>query len=689
MSITPTDNALINETSPYLRQHANNPVQWYPWGEEALNLAREQGKPILLSIGYAACHWCHVMAHESFEDTETALIMNELFINIKVDREERPDLDKIYQTAHHIMMQRGGGWPLTMFLHHETHVPFFGGTYFPPTPRHELPAFRDILLNAANYYCDNVAEIDEFSAILTNALNTHSNPKSSKLDLSSAPFNQARQELGEHFDAKFGGFSPAPKFPHLPQVQRLIHHYITTVGQRQADEDAIDMAIFSLRKMVSGGLYDHVGGGFFRYSVDEEWGIPHFEKMLYDNAAFLNSCADAWRLSQHPMFKNTALHTADWVLREMQSEEGGFYSSLDADSEGVEGKFYVWQREEIEQLLDEESYALFKFRFGLHRQANFEGDWHLTGNKDYEKVAKKFDLTDDEAIDKLNAACQQLFEVREQRVRPACDDKILTSWNALMIKALARAGRVFGEEKYTEAALKALDFIKAKLWKNGRLLAAYHSGSAHLNAYLDDYAYLLDALLEVLQTQWRHEDVAFAQQLADVLLSHFEDKDAGGFYFTSHDHEQLIARPKSFADEAMPSGNAVAAYALGRLGHIVGNTDYLDATERTLQAAIEPVKQIASAHNTLLLALEDYFFPPQYIFLRGHAEDLPLWQRYCQRGYLPLRMTFTLPEDDTGLPSALAAYTSPPAGNIAYVCGIKGCLPPVTKFEKLAKTLGA
>ncbi|EIJ41042.1 thioredoxin domain-containing protein [Beggiatoa alba B18LD] len=692
-SETVHSNALIHETSPYLQQHANNPVHWYPWGEEALRLAREQDKPILLSVGYSACHWCHVMAHESFEDPETAQVMNELFINIKVDREERPDLDKIYQMAHQILTRRAGGWPLTMFLTPDAHYPFFGGTYFPKEPRFNLPAFKNILYRVAEFYRQNRHGIVEQCQQLAQAIEYHDTPRTEGVSITTISpelLNTARQQIEQSFDSEWGGFSKAPKFPHLTNVERLFHHYHITAHQENPDEDGLQIAMHTLTRMALGGIYDQVGGGFCRYSVDDYWMIPHFEKMLYDNAPFLTIYSEAWQLAKIPLYKQVAQATADWVLREMQLSEGGFYSTLDADSEGVEGKFYVWTPEEIKGLLSPELYAPFAYQFGLNRPANFEEThWHLFGWHDREAVAVKFDLSLEEVNARLDKALAILFQAREQRVHPQRDEKILTAWNGMMIKALATAGRIFKRTDYIHAAEQSLNFIRSTLWKNGKLLATYKDGKAHLNAYLDDYAFLIEGILTLLQCRWNNSDYAFMLELVDVLLHEFEDKEKGGFFFTGNHHEQLIARLKPLADEAIPSGNGVAAVVLGRLGHLLGNDEYLRAAARTVNIALPAIEQIAYAHNTLLLAVEDYLFPPQLIIIRADAKHLAEWQAVCQHDYAPQRLCFAIPNHLSEPLTGVLANCKPQGEAVAYICHGYQCSAPIHSLTALEEALQA
>src|SRR5277367_4086092 len=543
-------NRLAAETSPYLLQHADNPVDWYPWGVEALLAARQADKPILLSIGYSACHWCHVMAHESFEDPQTAAVMNELFVNIKVDREERPDLDKIYQVAQQLITHGSGGWPLTMFLTPGEQTPFFGGTYFPKQPRYGMPAFGDLLRRVAEYYRQHRAEITLQNEQLKLAFaSLEPAPGAGGATLDEAPLREARAALERSFDPEFGGFSRAPKFPHPGSIERCLRHWHGTSSQTSPDLKALYMASLTLTRMGEGGIYDQLGGGFARYSVDGRWTIPHFEKMLYDNGQLLCEYSRAALATGEALFARVAGETADWVLREMRSPQGGFYSSLDADSEGHEGKFYVWTRAEIQGLLTPQEYAAFSRRFGLNLNANFEGEWHLHIVESIDDIAAALGESARAVAELIEEARAKLKTARDGRVWPARDEKILTAWNALTIKGLSVAARVLNRPDLADAATAAVDFIRRTLWRDGRLLATYKDGRAHLPAYLDDYAFLADALLELLQTRWRSSDLQFARQLTEVLLSQFEDPQNGGFFFTAADHEQLIHRSKTFSDD--------------------------------------------------------------------------------------------------------------------------------------------
>lgn len=616
-------NHLSTATSPYLLQHVNNPVDWYPWGEEALALAQTQDKPILLSIGYSACHWCHVMAHESFEDDEVAAVMNAHFINIKVDREERPDIDQIYQSAHYALNHRSGGWPLTMFLTPEQ-KPFFGGTYFPKEARYGMPGFLELLPKVAALYRTRKADIEKQNAALLKLLSQSlptANTETSAL--SRLPIEQAWQQLHDQFDVDYGGFGDAPKFPHPTELQFCLRRY-----SLDQNATALHVITHTLEKMAQGGLYDQLSGGFYRYSVDRYWRIPHFEKMLYDNALLLSLYAETWLLNKNQLFKQIVEQTAAWIMQEMQTAttKDGYFSSLDADSEQEEGKFYVWDRVAVAALLTPEEYQVVAAYYGLERSPNFEDQyWHFEVVNTLEAVAARCQINLEEAQRCLDSARDKLLVERNQRVRPGRDEKILTSWNALMIKSMARAGQIFEREDWIQSAQQAIDFIYAQLWKNDQLLATYKDGRAHLNAYLDDYAFLLDALLTLLQVKFRQSDFDFAIALADALLARFEDTASGGFFFTSHDHETLIHRPKTGHDGSIPAGNGIAAIALQRLGYLMGEQRYLDAAEKTLSVFMGTLSAHPSSHCSLLIALEEYLTPPKTVTLYGNSAEQKIW----------------------------------------------------------------
>jgi hypothetical protein len=656
-------NRLATQTSPYLQQHAANPVDWYPWGEEALERARKEDKPVLLSVGYSACHWCHVMAHESFEDPEVAAVMNRLFVNVKVDREERPDIDQIYQSAHQMLAQRAGGWPLTMFLSPQG-VPFFGGTYFPRTARYGMPAFPELCERIASIWREKRAEIEAQNAEVLEAF-ARSVPRraGNRSEFSAEVITAMLDNLRASFDAQHGGFGTAPKFPHPTDLELCLR------------KGELEIARVTLARMCEGGIYDQLGGGFCRYSTDAYWTIPHFEKMLYDNGPLLGLLADAWLLTRDPLFARCAAETAGWVMREMQSPQGAYYSSLDADSEHEEGKFYVWSREEIASLLAPAEYAAMAAHYGLDQPPNFENRfWHL-------RLAKP--LSEDSL---LAGARRRLFEARESRVRPGRDEKVLVSWNALAIRGIAHAGRVLSKPEWIASARRALDFIRAAMWREGRLLATYKDGRAHLNAYLDDYAFLLAAVLELLQERFDADDLGFARRLAEVLLAQFEDQEAGGFFFTARDHERLVHRPKPAQDNATPSGNAVAAWGLSRLAAITGDERYARAAERTLELFYPRMRDYPAGFAAMAIALDEALQPPRTLILRGRAEALPAWQAELTQEFLPDLTLLALPDGTAGLGAVLDKPPRPEPVN-AWLCHGVTCLAPVSDLVHLKKVL--
>jgi hypothetical protein len=674
-------NSLGQETSPYLLQHAANPVHWQPWNAQSLDLARRENKPILLSIGYSACHWCHVMAHESFEDDATAAVMNELFVNIKVDREERPDLDKIYQLAHQMLTQRGGGWPLTLFLSPRDQRPFFGGTYFPKDARQGLPAFKDLLRRIAEFHRTHADDLARQSEALQNAFDSLLPAPASGIALTAAPIAAARQMLAGEFDGEYGGFGSAPKFPHPTHIALLLRMWRASASQDEPDLQALYMATLTLTRMAEGGLYDQLGGGFARYSVDRYWMIPHFEKMLYDNAQLLALYAQAAVATGDATFRRIADETANWMIRDMQSPQGGYWSTLDADSEGHEGKFYAWDADQVRTLLPEDEFQVFARRFGLDGSPNFEGAWHLHAHRSVESIAAEYRISPQQADARLESARRRLLQIRNARIWPGRDEKILTSWNGLAIAAMAVAARALRREDLADAAQRAVDFIRERLWRDGRLLAVHTQGQSRFAAYLDDYAFLLDGLLELLQTRWRSEDLSFAVQLADALLEHFED-DRGGFFFTADDHEALIHRSKSFADEAVPAGNGSAAQALARLGWLLGETRYLDAVERALRAAWPMLERYPHAHGATLVALEEHLQPPEIVVIRGPESEAAQWRDALCAIYAPRRLVFAIPQDAKDLPASLAQKQASDA-TVAYICSGMTCSEPMRSLAAL------
>ena len=669
-------NRLAGQTSPYLIQHAENPVDWHPWDDEALAQARREGKPILLSIGYSACHWCHVMAHESFEDPDVAAAMNADFVNIKVDREERPDLDQIYQTAHALMTRRSGGWPLTMFLTPEG-APFFGGTYFPREGRYGLPGFRDLLPRVAAAYRERGADIALQAAQLKDALASLEPDAAGGEALPRSAAAVALAELKRRFDPDHGGFGAAPKFPHATDLEFCLAEYA-----RNHDDEALAMVRVTLLRMADGGIHDQLGGGFCRYSVDAEWTIPHFEKMLYDNGPLLGLYADLARATGEPRFEGVARGIVDWMTREMRAEDGAYFSSLDADSEGEEGKFYVWTREEVRALLAPDDDAVLARHFGLEAPPNFEGRaWNLRISTPLADVAAALSMPRADALARLDAAKAALLAARGKRIRPGLDDKILTSWNALAVAGLARAARASDVPGWAGLACAATDALRRTAWRDGRLLATRKGERAHLNAYLDDYAFLLQALLELMQTRFRAEDYAWARELADVLLDEFEDPAHGGFFFTSHDHEPLFHRSKPGHDNATPSGNGVAAHALIVLGHLCSVSRYVEAGERAVRLFAPALSRSPAGYASMLAALADLASPPAVVLLAGDRDASAAWQRSLERTLRPSVRVFNVA--GIALPPELSKGTPPTGRAVAWVCRGTHCLPAIDALETL------
>jgi uncharacterized protein YyaL (SSP411 family) len=673
-------NHLAGETSPYLLQHADNPVDWRPWGEAALSLARREDKPILLSVGYSACHWCHVMAHESFEDPDVAAAMNALFVNVKVDREERPDLDQIYQTAHALLTRRSGGWPLTMFLTPDG-APFFGGTYFPKHGRYGLPGFVDLLPRIAAAYREQGSAIAAQSGELKAALARLEPGAAEKGALPEGAPARALAGLKASFDPVHGGFGAAPKFPHPADLELALRAHL-----RSGDAEALEVVRVTLARMADGGIHDQLGGGFCRYSVDAEWTIPHFEKMLYDNGPLLGLYADFARVTGEARYADVARGIVGWLEREMRAPDGAFYSSLDADSEGEEGRFYLWSRDEVKALLPADRWAVAAAHYGLDGAANFEGHaWNLRVSAPLSEVAQRLAIPASEAAARLAAARQTLFAARARRVRPGLDDKILTSWNALAIAGLARAARALDEPAWAELATTAVDALRRTAWANGRLLATRKGDRAHLNAYLDDHAFLLAALIEVMQTRFRPGDYRWARELADVLLEQFEDREVGGFHFTSHDHERLFHRPKPGHDNATPSGNGVAAVALIALGHLAAEPRYVRAAERAVQLFAAALEASPAGYSTLLTALEDTLAPPSFVLLAGEVATCTDWQRTLERTVRPGVRVVNVAGCE--LPPELAKGTPGDSGAVAWVCHGAHCLPPIRALADVEREL--
>ncbi|WP_254513556.1 thioredoxin domain-containing protein [Anatilimnocola floriformis] len=676
-------NRLTAESSPYLLQHQNNPVDWYPWGSEALARAKAEAKPIFLSIGYSACHWCHVMEHESFENAEIAAELNRLFVCIKVDREERPDLDQIYMNAVQLMTGRGG-WPMSVFLTPEL-TPFYGGTYWPPTARMGMPGFIDVVRAVADAWQNRremaVQQAAEMTQHLEKIGSDEANGDPLELDL----LNHAATQLQQAFDPQWGGFGRAPKFPHSLDLQVLLR-----VWSRNRDPQLLHVVTHTLEQMAHGGIYDHLAGGFARYSVDERWLVPHFEKMLYDNALLTNAYLEAYQATANPLFGRIARETCDYVLGWMTDKTGGFHSTEDADSEGEEGKFYVWKPEEIAAILGEDRGRVFCKVYDVTASGNFEhGASILHLPRPLEQIAAEVDIELNQLERELEASRQELLHVREQRIRPGKDDKILVSWNALMIDALARAAVILDEPRYLQAAEKASLFLHQQLRDtNGRLLHTWRHGQAKLAAYLDDYAYLANSWISLYEANFAAVWLERAAELADHLLTHFADP-AGGFFFTADDHEQLIVRNKDLHDSSVPSGNAMAATALLRLGKLTGEMKYLQAAESTLQSAVGVMQRQPTAAGQLLLALDTYLGPTaELVFVGDRAVDeTKNLLREFRRRFIP-RQVFVAHQPGEAVPKILNPLLegkegAPDKQPHLYVCQDFACQAPAVGAEAI------
>jgi uncharacterized protein len=649
-------NHLAGETSPYLLQHKDNPVDWYPWGEEALARARDEDRPILLSIGYSACHWCHVMERESFEDAETAQLMNELFVCVKLDREERPDLDSIYMEACQAMTG-SGGWPLNAFLTPEQ-VPFYAGTYFPPQPRMGMPSWRQVLEAVAHAWQEKRDEIRAGGANVAERLRGGALLRPSTEPMQAAALDAAVDGLRSSYDAANGGFGTAPKFPPASALEFLLRRGET------------EMTSHTLRAMASGGMYDQVGGGFSRYSVDPYWLVPHFEKMLYDNALLARVYLHGWLVTGDELFRTVAVETLEWALKEMRAPEGGFFSALDADSEGVEGRFYVWTVDELRAALEGDPDADEAIAwFGATDRGNFEG--------------RNIPVRGPGTPDRLDDWRRALYEVRAKRVWPGLDDKRLTSWNALMISALAEAGAVLERPDYVEAAARCADFVLGSLREDqGRLLRTWKDGEARLNAYLEDHAYLLEALLTLYESSFDPRWFAEARTLADRMIERFADEDNGGFFETSTDHERLLARRKDLEDHPIPSGNASAAYGLLRLAALTGEHVYEERAVSVLRLLHELAPNHPQAFGHLLQALDFHLSPVKEVALVG--DDFQPLERVVRGEFRPHLVLAGGAPDGVPLLQDRAPVDGRPA---AYVCERFACKAPVTEPEELERLL--
>ncbi len=691
-------NRLQHETSPYLRQHAHNPVDWYPWGPEALEQARRLDRPLFLSIGYSACHWCHVMEHESFENEAIARILNEHFISIKVDREERPDIDQIYMMAVQLLNQGHGGWPMSVFLTPQLR-PFLADTYFPPEDRYGKRGFRTILMMIVDAWRTRRAEIDRAAGEITSHLQDFKQlPPAGTEEMSPELLRQATTALSRSFDPTNGGFGSAPKFPHPMEIRLLLRNW-----RRDGSAETLNMARQSLDHMARGGIYDHLGGGFARYSVDERWLVPHFEKMLYDNALLTSCYLEAFQATGDLSYRAVAEETLAFVRRELTRAEGPFMSTLDADSEGLEGKFYVWTEDEIVAVLGKADADLFNSVYGVAPL----GNWHdphghapsrsnvLHRVKAFDQIARLLDMPEPELRARLDACRQKLFEAREKRVRPGRDDKTLTAWNGLMIAAFAQAAQVLDDPSYAETAARAADFILTKMrTPDGRLLRTWSAGTeAKLNGYLEDYAFLIDALVTLYEATFAPRWVAAAVELADVMLDQFWDERDGGFFFTGRSHELLIARNKDPHDNAIPSGNAMAVTGLLRLAKLTGRADLLARAETTLKLFRGLMATHPMAAAQMLNALDFYLGPVEEVAIVGAptAADSVRVVRALRSRFQPNRVvafkpTGTADADYRAIPllegkQALGAVT-------VYVCANFACQAPLVGADAAVAALG-
>jgi uncharacterized protein len=680
-------NRLIHETSPYLKQHAYNPVDWFPWSDEALAEAKRLDRPIFLSIGYSACHWCHVMEHESFEDPEVAELLASNFISIKVDREERPDLDQIYMTAVQLLTQHGG-WPMTVFLTPDLQ-PFYGGTYFPPEDRYGMPSFKKVVNAIADAWKNRRSDVLNNAAHLTAGIN-----ESMKLEATAGASVQAEAEpllrnaammLSRIFDSHHGGFGRAPKFPHPMEIRLLLR-----IAQRFGDDGALEMATKSLDHMAMGGMYDQLGGGFHRYSTDERWLVPHFEKMLYDNALLSMAYLEAYQTTNKEYYREIAAETLNYVLREMTGPDGAFYSTQDADSEGVEGKFFVWTQAEIESLLGVDDAKLFCSVYDVTPHGNWEGHsiLHLTRPLDVE--AKMLSMTLDLLKSRLNACKSKLLAARSKRIWPGRDEKILTAWNGLMIASFAKAAQVLEQPSFTHAAARAADFLLTTMRRpDGRLWRTTFAGAApKLNGYLEDYAYLIDALVTLYETTFESRWIAAAVSLARVMIEQCWDETEGGFYFTGKDHESLIARNKDPHDNATPSGNSMAVTGLLRLAKLTGDADLLAKATRTLELFRGLMSRSPTAAGQMLTALDFATAPVKEIVVVGDANhpDVIAALRQLRRPFRPHQVVAWQASDaDASLPllkerKALGTVTT-------YVCENFTCQAPLVGVDALKAIL--
>jgi len=677
-------NRLGAESSPYLQQHALNPVDWYPWGEEAFEKARAEDKPIFLSVGYSACHWCHVMEHESFEDDEIADLLNRKYVSIKVDREERPDVDQIYMSAVQLITKRGG-WPMSVFMTPDG-KPFYGGTYWPPTAKMGMPGFMDILLKLTDYWQNKRNEVDVSADQLVDAIQQMAAPVFENTELTEHALAVATKNLIASTDKTHGGFGQAPKFPHSMDIRVLLRGWY-----RFGDEEALNAATLTLDKMAAGGIYDHLGGGFHRYSTDAVWLVPHFEKMLYDNALLVPAYLEAYQAMKESRYAETVRHTLDYILREMTSPDGGFYSTQDADSEGVEGKFFIWSRTEIESILTQRDAEVFCDCYDVTVNGNWEGSNILNLSRPLKESAANWELSIEELASSLNQCREKLYAVREQRIKPGRDEKILVSWNGMMISAMAMAGAILNEPNYVQAAVDAARFAVSTIRdENGKLLHSYKDGQARFAAYLDDFACLIDGLVELYQTSGDEQWLAASLELADDMVDRFHDADQGGFYYTANDHEKLIARTKDNQDNAVPSGNGMASTALLKLARLCGRDDLEQIALGTLNSISGLLVDHPRAVGQSLLALDFAIGPAAEIVITepstdGNGVQFQEVQREIQQRFLPNKVIAHRQDGAKIVQQLLEGKTSD--RSLAYVCERGACQVPAESLEILTEQL--
>jgi uncharacterized protein len=670
-------NRLAHETSPYLLQHANNPVDWYSWGPEALDRARSENRPILLSIGYAACHWCHVMEHESFEDRATAALMNERFVNIKVDREERPDLDAIYMQAVQAMTGHGG-WPMTVFLTPDG-VPFYGGTYFPKDDRHGMPSFTRILTTVSDAYRAKPADIARTAESVREMYRVTIEPTRSAGPLSAELLDGAYRALSQRYDELDGGFDGAPKFPQTMSLDFLLRYWA-----RRDVENALAIVSHSFKQMARGGIYDQVGGGFARYSVDAQWLVPHFEKMLYDNALLIRLGAHLWQATEDAEVRRVVEETIDWAIREMRSPEGGFYSSYDADSEGHEGKFYVWSAEEFDRVLGKDA-PLMRAYWGVTADGNFEGSNILFVKGDRRALAARFSVSEDGLDQTIRRAKSALYEVRQQRVWPGCDDKILASWNGLMVRGIAEAARAFANEKYRAVAIDSATFLFENLVNDGRVLRSFKDGRARIAGYLEDHASLGLAALAIYELTFDGSWLDKARRLGDSVVRWFWDDETGAFYDTASDHEQLIVRPREVSDNATPSGTSLAVELLLRLAELFGDADDRRRATYVVESLAPAIGRYPSAFGNILGCADMLINGAIEVAIVGDpaSDDFRALDRMAAERYVPsLVLAGGAPRDDDTI-ALLSARDTRDGQATAYVCRNYACEEPATTRDQL------